>query len=316
MSRESPVGLSTRRLTQLVVLLVVTAAIFLVGPLAYPNRPFFFTTMIFMLLAYGINLIYGMTGYLPFGYSVFYGLGAYGVYIGLRLGMGEALSFLFAVAITLGLALVLLPLFRLRSHYFAIATLAALMGVYRLVDSSLLTPWTGAGKGASLAPIYDPTLTYYLTLALLLAFVAVTAAIKFSRYGLGLRAIRGSVITAALDGVNVPRLRGIAWILSALVAALAGAMNGWYVTFFYPHDVFSVSLNVYVITYAIFGGAGTLTGPLIGTLVLNAIYNFINVSAYSNYLPIVFGTILIALILLMPNGVVELVNRRTKLRLP
>jgi len=316
MSREPPLGLSTRRLRQLVILLVVTAVIFLVGPLAYPNQPFFFTTMIFMLLAYGINLIYGMTGYLPFGYSVFYGLGAYGVYIGLRLGMGEALSFLFAVAIALGLALVLLPLFRLRSHYFAIATLAALMGVDQLMDSSLLAPWTGAGKGASLAPIYDPTLTYYLTLALLLVFIAVTAAIKFSRYGLGLRAIRGSVITAALDGVNVPRLRGIAWVLSALVAALAGAMYGWYVTFFYPDTVFSVSLNVYVIAYAIFGGAGTLTGPLIGTLVLNVIYNFIGVSAYSNYLPMVFGTILIALILLMPNGVVELVNRRAKVRLP
>ncbi|MFP3320397.1 MAG: branched-chain amino acid ABC transporter permease [Acidilobus sp.] len=316
MSREPPVGLSRRRLVQLAVLLAVTAAIFLLGPRAYPNWPFFLTTMVFMLLAYGINLIYGMTGYLPFGYSVFYGLGAYGVYIGLRLGMGEALSFLFAVAVTLGLAVVLLPLFRLRSHYFAIATLAALMGVYYLVDSSLLAHWTGAGEGASLAPIYKPTLTYYITLVLLLAFVAVTAAIKFSRYGLGLRAIRGSVITAALDGVNVPRLRGIAWVLSALMAALAGAMYGWYVTFFYPDTVFSVPLNVYVIAYAIFGGAGTLTGPLIGTLVLNVIYNFINVSAYSNYLPMVFGVILIALILLMPNGLVDLLNRRAKARLP
>ncbi|MGC9071811.1 MAG: branched-chain amino acid ABC transporter permease [Acidilobus sp.] len=313
---ESPVGMSKGRLTSLGILIAVLAVLFIAGPYVYPNVPFFFTTMIFLMLAYGINLIYGMTGYLPFGYSVFYGLGAYGVYIGLRLGLGEAMSFIFSIAITMALAVVLLPLFRLRSHYFAIATLAALMGVDYLIDSSLLAPWTGAGEGASLATIYDATLTYYLAFAFLVIFVAVTALIKFGRYGLALRAIKGSVVSAALDGINVPWVRGIAWMFSALMAAIAGAMYGWFVTFFYPDVVFSVPLNVYVIAFTVFGGPGTLTGPLLGTLILNVVYQMIGVSAYSNYLPMVFGVILIALVLLMPNGLVDLIGRKTKYKLP
>ncbi len=315
MSLSSPVGLNKGRLVELGIIIAVIVALFIGGPFVYPNRPFFFLTMIFLILAYGINLIYGMTGYLPFGYTVFFGLGAYGVYIGVRLGLGEALSFLFSLAVTMAVAVVLLPLFRLRSHYFAIATLASLMGIYYLIDSSVLAPWTGAGKGASLL-FYEPTLTYYLTFAALSLFIVVTALIKFGRYGLALRAIKGNVTSAALDGVNVPWVRGLAWIISAFMAALAGMMYGWYVTFFYPDTVFSVALNVYVIAFTIFGGPGTLTGPLLGTLILNVIYQVVGVSAYSNYLPLVFGAILVALVILMPNGLVDLINRRLGRRLP
>ncbi len=316
MEPASPVGLNSRRAVEIVAVLAVIAAIFIGGPRIYHNLPFFFITMVFLILSYGINLIYGMTGYLPFGYTVFYGLGAYGVYIGIRLGLGVLPSFLFSITITLALAIVMLPLFRLRSHYFAIATLAALMGVYDLIDSSVMAPWTGAGKGAALIGLYDPALTYGVTFVALVVFVLATAAIKYGRFGLALRAIKGNVTSAALDGVNVPLLRGLAWLISALMAAMAGAMYGWFVTFFYPDTVFSVALNVYVIAFTIFGGPGTLTGPLLGTLILNVIYQYVGVSAYSNYLPLVFGAILVALVLLIPNGVVNLINRKVRGLLP
>lgn len=316
MSLASPVGLNRRRAIDLAAVIAVIAAVFLGGPQIYHNLPFFFLTMVFLLLAYGINLIYGLTGYLPFGYTVFYGLGAYGVYIGMRLGLGFVPSFIFSMAVTLGLAVVMLPLFRLRSHYFAIATLAALMGVYYLIDSSVMAPWTRAGEGAALIGVYDPTLTYYVTFAALVVFVIVIGLIKYGRLGLALRAIKGNVTSAALDGVNVPLVRGVAWLISALMAGFAGAVYGWFVTFFYPDTVFSVAINVYVIAFTMFGGAGTLTGPLLGTLTLNIIYQYVGVSAYSNYLPLIFGAILVALVLLIPNGLVDLINRRFKGVLP
>lgn len=311
---RSPIGLGPRNFKELGALLAVIAVIFLAGPLAYRNQFFFLYMMVQMIMAMGINIIYGFTGYLPFGYTVFYGLGAYGIYIGLRLGLHPALAFLFSIAITLALAAALLPLFRLRSHYFAIATLAALLAVEYLVESSELSRWTNGGKGAALIGLYDPTLTYYVTFAILAVFLVVTALIKYSHYGLALRAIRGSVLTAAMDGVNVPISRGLAWIISALMAALAGAMYGWYVVFFYP-DIFSVSTNIYVIAYSIFGGAGTLVGPIIGTLVLNSVYQFLSVY-YTEYLPIAFGVVLIILVIFMPRGLVDLINRKLKVNLP
>ena len=316
MSLANPVGLNRRRALELTAVIAVMAVVFLEGPLIYNNLPFFFLTMVFLLLAYGIDLIYGLTGYLPFGYTVFYGLGAYGVYIGMRLGLDFLLSFLFSMAVTVGLAIVMLPLFRLRSHYFAIATLAALMGVYYLIDSSVMAPWTRAGEGAALIGVYDPTLTYYVTFAALVIFVFIIGLIKYGKLGLALRAIKGNVTSAALDGVNAPLVRGLAWLFSALMAGFAGAVYGWFVTFFYPDTVFTVALNVYVIAFTMFGGAGTLTGPLLGTLTLNVIYQYVGVSPYSNYLPLIFGVILVALVLLIPNGLVDLINRRFKGLLP
>ncbi|ADL19206.1 Branched-chain amino acid ABC transporter, permease protein [Acidilobus saccharovorans 345-15] len=311
---RSPVGFGKREAKELAILAAVLAVIFLAGPLAYRNQFFFLSMMIYMMLAFGINMIYGFTGYLPFGYTVFYGLGAYGVYIGLVLGLHPALAFIFSIAISMAVAAVLLPLFRLRSHYFAIATLAALLAVNYLVASSELARWTGGGKGASLVTIYDPNLTYYVTFVLLLVFLAVTSLVKYSRYGLALRAIRGSALTASMDGVNVPLIRGLAWLISALMAAVAGAMYGWYVSFFYP-DIFSVATDVYVITYAIFGGAGTLTGPILGSIILSSVYQFIGIY-YTEYLNIVFGILLVLLILFMPRGLVDLLNRKAHLRLP
>ena len=309
-----PVGLGPRELRWLAGVLLAVALIFLAGPAAYPNQAFFFFMMDYLILALGLNIIYGFTGYLPFGYTVFWGLGAYGIYIGTRLGLNEPLSFAFAIAVSFLLALALLPLFRLRSHYFAIASLAALMAVYYLVQSSALEPWTNGDKGAAIPQFYDPTLTYYVTFAFLVVSIVVTALIKYSRLGLALRAIRGNVLSAALDGVNVPMARSLAWVVSALMAAFAGAMYGWYIAFYYP-DIFSVANDVYIIAFTIFGGAGTLLGPIVGTLVLNTVYFFLDVY-FTNYLPLIFGALIVVLVLFLPNGLVDLISRRLGRRLP
>ncbi len=310
-----PVGLGRAQLRNMGIYLALMLALFLAGPVAYPNQFFFFYLMDFLILTLGLNFIYGFTGYLPFGYTVFWGLGAYGIYIGLQLGLHGALAFIFAIAISTALAAVLLPLFRLRSHYFAIATLAALMAVYYLVESSALERWTNGDKGASLAGRipYDPMLTYYITLAILLISLVLTFYVKYSRFGLALRAIRGSVLSAEMDGINITITRGLAWLLSALIASLAGAMYGWYVMFYYP-DIFNVTYSVYVITYLIFGGAGTVLGPIVGTLILSSLYQFLDVY-YTSYVNLTFGVILILLMLFMSKGLMGVLYRYLR-RLP
>ncbi|MCE4607352.1 MAG: branched-chain amino acid ABC transporter permease [Caldisphaeraceae archaeon] len=286
-------------------------ALMFLGPMVYINKAFFFDLIIFVILAIGLNIIYGLTGYLPFGYIVFFGFGAYGVYIGMRIGLGPAEAFLFDYLITFILAVVLLPLFRLRSHYFAIATLAAFEGMFYLVGSPTMSKYTSGALGASLVPIYNPSLTYILAAVFLVFTMFLLAWIKSSPYGLSLRAIKDSVISAELDGINVPTARGIAWIISAMIASVAGSLYGWYSSFFYPETVFNLTLGIYIIAFVLFGGAGTLIGPVIGTLILYSIYQYFSIS-YSFYLELFFGILLILIVLFMPEGIIGILSRRLK----
>jgi branched-chain amino acid transport system permease protein len=285
------------------------------GPKLYINKAFFFDLIIFTIVSLGLNIIYGLTGYLPFGYMVFFGIGAYGVYIGMRLGLNPIGAFAFSFALDLLLAAVLLPLFRLRSHYFAIATLAAFEGFYYLVSSPSLSRYTNGALGASLVSIYKPTLTYIVAVIFLIFVILLTALIKSSSFGLALRAIKDSVISAHLDGINVPLTRGIAWIISALIASVAGALYGWYSAFFYPETVFSLTLGIYIIAFVIFGGLGTLVGPIVGTVVLYSIYQYFSIS-YSYYVMLFFGILLIILILFLPGGIAQIIQKYLKKPLP
>ncbi|MGC9183779.1 branched-chain amino acid ABC transporter permease [Caldisphaera sp.] len=298
-----------------IIISIIMILVAFIGPKIYSNEAFFFNIIILTAVALGLNIIYGLTGYLPFGYMVFFGMGAYGVYIGIRLGLMPIEAFVFGFILDLVLALVLLPLFRLKSHYFAIATLAAFEGIYYLVQSPDLSKFTNGALGASLVTIYNPNLTYIIATVFLVFVILLTSWIKSSRFGLSLRAIRDSVISAYLDGVNVPITRGIAWIISAMIASVAGALYGWYSSFFYPETVFALTLGVYIIAFVLFGGLGTIIGPIIGTVILYSIYQYFNIS-YTYYVQLFFGILLILLILFLPGGIAQIIKKFFKRSMP
>lgn len=306
---------SRRELATPTGLVLGLAVLFFVGPLLYSNRAFFFTMAVFMILAFGLNLIYGYTGYLPFGYAVFLGMGAYGLAIGIKLGFPVPLAFLFSIAVSAALAVILLPLFRLRSHYFSIATLAAFEAVYYVVGNDHLTAYTGGPYGVTLVSIYQPQTVYLLAFAMLLVGVGANVWMKGSRMGLALQAIRDNPLAASMDGVNVPTMRGLSWIMSAVVAGTSGALYGWYISFFYPDTVFSLTTSVFVITFVIFGGLGTVLGPAIGVGVLYSLYDVVGIS-YPYYFEMIFGLLLVVLVLFLPRGVSQLVERYSGRRLP
>lgn len=294
---------------------IVMIALAFGGPEIYSNKAFFFNLIIITIVALGLNLIYGLTGYLPFGYMVFFGMGAYGVYIGMRIGLAPWEAFAFGFVLNLIVALVLLPLFRLKSHYFAIATLAAFEGMYYLIQSPDLSKYTNGALGASLVTIYNPNLTYIISIIFLVFVIFLTAFIKSSSFGLSLRAIKDSVISAYLDGVNVPVTRGLAWIISALIASIAGTLYGWYSSFFYPETVFTLTLGVYIIAFVLFGGLGTILGPIIGTAILYSIYQYFSIS-YTYYVQLFFGILLIILILFLPGGIAQVIRKYIKKNMP
>ena len=91
-----------------------------------------------------------------------------------------------------------------------------------------------------------------------------------------------------MAGVNVVRMRVIAWLASALVAGLAGGVYAWYVSVFYPDNVFSGEFSIFAIVFALFGGVATITGPIVGVIILYGIYNLIGFTT-PQYFQLIYG---------------------------
>ena len=267
--------------------------------------------LLLAVLAQGWNIIGGYTGYASFGNSVFYGLGSYGVAIAmvqwhLPFGVGLAFGVLLAVAFALLLGV---PVLRLRGHYFAIATLA-LAGVMAAIVSNV--PLAGQNIGLVLPPLNDDRLFYGLALGLLVIATAVVWWLTRSRFGFGLIAIRENEDGAAVMGVNTTLYKVMAFTLSGVLSSLAGGIHAYWITFLDPESAFDIGLNVKMIIMAVFGGAGTVLGPVIGAFTLSAISEWLS-SEVTSIATLFFGAVIIAAVVLMPHGLMDLA-RRARLR--
>jgi branched-chain amino acid transport system permease protein len=265
------------------------------------------SALLLAVLAQGWNIIGGYTGYPSFGNSVFYGLGAYGVAIAmvqwhLPFGAGLAFGALLAVvfAVLLGI-----PVLRLKGHYFAIATLA-LSQVMTAIVSNI--PLAGQNIGLVLPPLNDDRLFYLLALALLTVTTASIFWLTRSRFGFGLIAIREDEEGAAVMGVNTTLYKVLAFALSGLFSALAGGIHAYWITFLDPESAFDISLNVKMIIMAVFGGAGTVLGPVFGALSLAAISELL-ASEVTSIAGLFFGIVIVAAVVLMPRGLADMLRR-------
>jgi len=292
----------------LLILLPVVAA-FAILPSLYSNHLLLFNFIIFMTLAQGLNVIYGFTGYLPFGYVGFFGAGAYGFSMMImHLQAPPLAALVVGAAAAIGLALLLTPLFRLSGAYFSIANLAAALAVLQVVSNPNLEDVTKGPYGISLSGVFDPTLSYATALAILTATLALVIYLRNSRFGMALKAIREDPISAGMAGINVVRERIIAWLLSALIAGLAGGVFAWYVSVFYPETVFSVEFTIFSIVFVLFGGSATVTGPILGAVILYGIYNAVGIST-PQYFQLIYGALIMGLVLFLPNGLASLLQK-------
>ncbi|MBU6504171.1 MAG: branched-chain amino acid ABC transporter permease [Betaproteobacteria bacterium] len=263
--------------------------------------------LIMATLAQGWNIIGGYTGYSSFGNSVFFGLGAYGVGIAMAqfeqpfwigLGLGLLLAVVFALAIGL-------PVLRLKGHYFAIATLGLAEVVTAIVSN---VPIAGQNVGLVLPLLKSDVLFYELSLGLLLVATLVVFWLSRSRFGLALIAIRESEEAAAVMGVNATRYKILAFMLSAALTSLAGGVYAYYITFIDPAGAFDISLNVKMIIMAVFGGPGTVLGPVAGALLLSVLSEVL-ASKVTNIAGLFFGLVIIAAVVLMPRGLADLTQK-------
>ena len=267
-------------------------------------------TLLLAVLAQSWNIIGGYTGYASFGNSAFYGLGSYGVAIamvqwnqpfavGMILGAVLAIAFAFLLGI---------PVLRLKGHYFAIATLALAQVMSAIVSNLSIA---GQNIGLVLPPLNNDPLFYELSLGLLVIATLTVFWLTRSRFGFGLIAIRENEEGAAVMGVNTTLYKVLAFALSGLFTALAGGIHAYWITFLDPESAFDISLNVKMIIMAVFGGPGTVLGPIFGAFVLSAISEVLS-SEVTNVAGLFFGVVVVAAVLLMPRGVADVIRQFRK----
>ncbi len=263
--------------------------------------------LILATLAQSWNIIGGYTGYPSFGNSVFYGLGGYGVAITM---VQYGLSFPVGMAIGVGLAgafaiLLGIPVLRLRGHYFAIATLG-LAEVMTAIVSNLEI--AGRNVGLILPLVKGDALFFELALALLVVTTVAIAWISRSRFGFALIAIRENEQAAAVMGVNTTLYKILAFALCSVFAAIAGGIHAYWITYLDPGSAFDVTLNVKMIIMAVFGGAGTVFGPVLGAFVLSGISEIL-ATKVTSLASIFFGIVIVAAIVFMPRGFADFVRQ-------
>ncbi len=286
------------------------------APLAASDYYLSFGLQLFMMLALAQawNLISGMTGYVSFGHAAFFGIGAYAGALLLQFGFPWWLAILKGALLALAASAPLgLLTLRLRGPYFAIAMLG-LNEVGRII-ATLWVDFTGGGSGLSLQPAWLPSLTqnYYAMLLIAAGSVALAATIYRSRFGLELRAIREDEGAAEMVGVDTTRNKLAAFMLSALIPGAAGAVYVMYTSYINPPSAFAHALNIQMIVMVMFGGSGTVWGPVLGAVVVMGLRELLWAHFPELHLA-ALGLLLLVVVLILPGGLMSLFEWRRRVR--
>jgi branched-chain amino acid transport system permease protein len=267
-----------------------------------------YITMVYVGLAYGWNIISGYAGYFSFGQITFFGLGAYATgfainYLHWHWVVAALAGGLIALAFAYPLGYVML---RLRGPFFAMGMFGMAQTVRVLITAF---PATGAGAGIFLPPGSDVRGVYYWTLAVMLGAIALTIWIDRSAFGLRLQALREDEQVAGTLAVNVTREKISAFALSALIPGLLGGGFIYFLTYIEPDAAFSSRLDLQSVVMTILGGVGTVWGPLVGGVVMTQIAEALWARFPQAYL-MIFGGLLVALLMLLPRGIIPTLRAR------
>jgi branched-chain amino acid transport system permease protein len=295
----------------------------LAAALAISNEYFFFAGYVvlqYVVLATAWNILGGYTGYVNFGVGAFFACGAYSTVVLHKLTTLPLPVMILVgggVSGVIGLGMGYLTL-RLRGIFFAIATLAL-----AIVLQTFIVNWdfVGGSRGAYVirpeqGPILGSYVQYLFLLMLILAVVAVAIArtIERSRLGLGLAAIRDDELAAEACGVPTLRLKLIATILSGALMGMAGAPLPYYVTYLDPASSFDLAYAVNSVAMPLIGGMTSWIGPVIGAVLLGTIQQLATVTISSALNLMIVGLLMIAFVIIAPNGIVGLVMARRRRR--
>jgi branched-chain amino acid transport system permease protein len=265
-----------------------------------------FRVFLFAALALSWNLVGGYAGQLSLGHAAFFGIGAYGlVLFNEKLGIPVPLAFVLGIATAVAAAFVIGRIaFRLRGPYFTLTTIA-LAEVLRL-SAKNLTNITGGDVGVQAPALFaeHPSQWFYWSAVMLTALAfAATAMIARSRFGYSLQAIREDEDTALACGIDPTRTKVRALLISAAFTAVGGALYASSFLFVVPDQVLAIDISEKVAIIAMLGGAGTLTGPLVGAGLLETAQELFK-NVFHEAFPLIYGILIVAVVLFLPEGIV------------
>lgn len=271
-----------------------------------------FKVVLYGAMGTGLNIFTGFTGYVNFGYTAFTGVGAYAVAISMReAGVPWHLGLLIATAAGCLCALVVgMPLLKIRGIHFALATVALASAFNIVSHTQLAEPLTHGASGVAIRSGLSFTQKYYLLVGVCGAVLLLSALLARSRFGLQLLALREDEDAAGCLGLPTGVWKLLAFCLSGAVAGTLGGIYGIYLAYIDPNIAFDLGLSLRVLVLVLFGGFGTVFGPIIGSSVMTTLSELLWARFLGFHL-LVFGLILAALVLFLPRGIlVELQRRR------
>jgi branched-chain amino acid transport system permease protein len=261
--------------------------------------------IMYAILAVSWSLFSGPTGYMSLATAAFFGVGIYaaailGDYVPLPVFIFAGGLVSFIVALLVG-ALTL----RLRGIYFAIFTFGLVMLIAQLLVFGELHI---AGIRGRFVTVIDYNTIYYAMLIIFVLLMLTVYFIKRSKFGLALQSIGENEEAAAHSGVNVTLVKVITFAISAFFMGAAGATIATRWTYIDPYIAFSVLFSFLPVLMAIFGGMGQLYGPVIGAVIFAYLQEKL-ITTFTELYMLIFGIVLVAAILYMPNGLVGLIQR-------
>jgi branched-chain amino acid transport system permease protein len=313
---ETPLGAVGLRHAGVVGALLVAIAI----PLLIGDFLLFLAASALALGLYGasFDLLYGYTGLLSFGHSVFFGAGAYAATFALNdfgqgVFVGLIAAFLLTALVAVGLGIIAV---RVKSHGFVIVTILIALIAQLLAET--FTDVTGGTDGliVSVPPVrlpglgeftfFDPLFVYYFTLVVLVVSLLFMYRLVNSRMGLVFRMIRENEQRARMLGYDVTIYKMVAFIASGAFAGVAGVL-AMYINGFVDASQFSLIVAGDAIIFTMLGGRATLVGAVIGAVLIEGSSSY--VSQLTDAYPLIIGLLLLVTVVAEPDGLVGLWNR-------
>ena len=298
---------------------VVVLAIGLLLPLVLQDYLTVYATrvLILCLFALSFDLVWGYAGIMSFGQAVFFGSAGYGVALIARdLGITSILVVLpaglligFAVSLLLG-GFLLLGRHPSSVIFVSLGTLTGSYAADRLARGwyylggqngiPSISPMSFGSYDLVEGPVY-----YYFALVILLLVYLLCRFLTRSQFGLALAGLRENEQRIAFFGYQVQHLKAIIFSFAGAIAGLAGSLYAFHEGFVWP-NMLGVVMSTQVVLYVLFGGAGTLLGAVIGTIVIEAVSFWLS-NSYQEIWPIILGVLLLLVILFRPAGVISLI---------
>jgi branched-chain amino acid transport system permease protein len=276
--------------------------------------------LIYAALGEAWNIVTGLAGQTSFGHASFFGIGAYCAAMAwFKFRVTPWVGVLVGVALSAALAVVVsYPVFRLKGHYFAVATLAVgeivmqLFVSWRWVEGATGIIIPVAKEGLTTFQFHSSKLPYiYISIAVFALCALAFHYVSRSKFGFRLKAIRGSEEAAMAIGIDPARNKLAAMVLSAALASVAGSVYAQYILYIDPFMVFATSISIKIVLLTVLGGLGSIWGPVLGSAILIPLSEYTRVAFGGTGRGIdliIFGTLIVIVACFQPQGIIGLVR--------